>query len=425
LPQLVFDPANVTGYGGGMVSQHAPDSRASWMRLAISLALATIGGIGLWSSVVVLPTIQQEFGIDRAGASLPYTVTTVGFALGGVAMGRLADRRGIIAPLTIGSLALGAGFILDALSQSYLQFLIVQAVLIGFLGSSGTFGPLVADVSQWFLRRRGIAVAIVASGNYLAGTVWPPFLQQAISTWGWRPTYIAIGLLCLLTMLPLALLLRERPHFSDQASPAASGRAGHGGLLPKPPLLYPALVLAGLACCVAMSMPQVHIVAYCADLGYGPARGAEMLSLMLGFGVVSRLASGFLSDRIGGVGTLIIGSLAQLAALVFYIPFDGLMSLYVVSAFFGLAQGGIVPSYALIIRDHFPAREAGSRISLVLTATVLGMALGGWMSGKIFDVTGSYQAAFINGIAWNLLNSAIAVWLLGVRFSGRTGPQPA
>ncbi len=172
------------------------------------------------------------------------------------------------------------------------------------------------------------------------------------------------------------------------------------------------LVLAGLACCVAMSMPQVHLVAYCADLGYGPARGAEMLSLLLGFGVVSRLLSGYVADKIGGTGTLIIGSVLQCLALLFYIPFNGLVSLYIVSAFFGLAQGGIVPSYALIIRDHFSAREAGTRISLVLTATVIGMALGGWLSGEIFDYTGSYRMAFLHGIGWNLLNMAIAFWLL-------------
>ena len=185
------------------------------------------------------------------------------------------------------------------------------------------------------------------------------------------------------------------------------------------PVLQGLLILAGLACCVAMSMPQVHIIAYCGDLGYGPARGAEMLSLMLGFGVVSRLVFGFIADRIGGVGTLIIGSFLQCLALLFYIPFDGLASLYVVSAFFGLAQGGIVPSYALIVRDYFPAREAGTRISLVLTATVLGMALGGWLSGEIFDLTGSYQAAFLHGIAWNLLNMGIAFWLL----MGRRTPK--
>ncbi len=393
---------------------HAPDSSYAWLRLVISLALATIGGIGLWSSVVVLPTIQSEFGIDRAGASLSYTVTTIGFAIGGVLMGRAADRFGITVPLFVGAIALGAGFILAALSGSYLQFLIVQALLIGLLGSSATFGPLVADVSLWFLRRRGIAVAIAASGNYVAGTIWPPLMQYAIETYGWRHVYVAIGILCVVTMMPLALLLKPRPSFDDRASPASSPK-GASGLLPKPRFLQPLLILAGLACCVAMSMPQVHIVAYCADLGYGPARGAEMLALMLGFGVVSRLASGFIGDRIGGIGTLIVGSVLQSLALLFYIPFDGLASLYIVSAFFGLAQGGIVPSYALIVRDYFPAREAGHRISLVLTATVLGMALGGWMSGEIYDLTGSYRAAFLNGIAWNLLNMAIAVWLLAGR----------
>jgi MFS family permease len=398
---------------------HAPDGAYAWMRLAVSLALSTIGGIGLWSAVVVLPTVQAEFAVDRAGAALPYTLTTLGFALGGVAMGRLADRLGITLPLVAAAAALGLGFVLAGLSQSFVQFLNVQAVLIGFLGSSTTFGPLVADVSLWFVRRRGIAVAVVASGNYLAGAIWPTFLESAIAAHGWRPTYIVIGLLCTATMAPLALLLRARPAFDDRASPAS--RPAGGGLLPRPRFLQPLLAFAGLACCVAMSMPQVHLVAYCADMGYGPARGAEMLSLMLAFGVVSRLGSGFIADRIGGLGTLIAGSALQGLALLFYIPFDGLASLYVVSALFGLSQGGIVPSYALIIRDHFPAREAGWRISLVLTLTVLGMALGGWMSGEIFDATGSYRAAFVNGILWNLANFAVALWLMFGRLRAKPG----
>ncbi len=392
---------------------YTPDSRYSWFRLFISLILAVVGGIGLWLAVVVLPTIQAEFGVDRAGASLPYTATFIGFAAGGFVMGRMADRFGITVPISIAAVALGLGFFLAALSQSYWQFVAAQAVLIGFLGSAATFGPLVADTSQWFLRRRGIAVAIVASGNYIAGTIWPPFMQAAVQTYGWRATYMAIGLICVVVMLPLAQFLKKRPHFDDTASPA--NRGGAKGLLPRHPLLFPALVLAGLACCVAMSMPQVHIVAYCADLGYGPARGAEMLSLMLGFGVLSRLVSGVIADKLGGLTTLIAGSALQMLALLFYIPFDGLMSLYIVSAIFGLSQGGIVPSYALIIRDHFPAREAGNRISTVLTATVLGMALGGWMSGEIYDWTGSYTMAFLNGVAWNVLNLSIALWILFVR----------
>lgn len=394
-------------------SAYTPDGRYSWFRLSISLLLAVVGGIGLWLAVVVLPTIQAEFGVDRAGASLPYTATFIGFAAGGFVMGRLADRFGITVPISIAAVALGVGFFLAALSQNYWQFVAAQAVLIGFLGSAATFGPLVADASQWFLRRRGIAVAIVASGNYIAGTIWPPFMQAAIETYGWRATYMAIGIICVVVMLPLAQLLKKRPHFDDTASPA--NRSGAKGLLPSHPLLFPALVLAGLSCCVAMSMPQVHIVAYCADLGYGPARGAEMLSLMLGFGVLSRLVSGVIADKLGGLTTLIAGSFLQMLALLFYIPFDGLMSLYIVSAIFGLSQGGIVPSYALIIRDHFPAREAGNRISTVLTATVFGMALGGWMSGEIYDWTGSYTMAFLNGVAWNVLNLSIALWILYVR----------
>ena len=382
-----------------------------WWRLLASLALSTIGGIGLWSVVVALPTIEAEFGVDRGGASLPYTATMVGFALGGVLMGRLADRFGTMVPVMLGACMLGVGYVAAAEATSLWQFVLAQALLIGLLGSSAIFGPLVADVSLWFKRRRGIAVAVVASGNYLAGTIWPPLLQHAIAAVGWRRAHMAIGALCVVTMLPLALALRRRPPLEDTRA-ADHARVFAGLSSVSPSALQGLLVVAGLGCCIAMSMPQVHIVAYCADLGYGPARGAEMLSLMLGFGVVSRLGSGLIADRIGGVGTLLLGSTLQCMALFFYLPFDGLMSLYVVSALFGLAQGGIVPSYALIVRDHFPAREAGARISLVLMASVLGMALGGWMAGAIFDLTGSYRAAFLNGIAWNLLNMSIALWLL-------------
>jgi MFS family permease len=397
---------------------HHQDSAYSWSRLAVSLALATISGIGLWSPVVVLPTIQAEFGIDRAGASVPYTATMIGFALGGVLMGRLADRFGIMVPMFLGTLALGLGFFAAALAPSYWVFVIAQAGLIGLLGCATSFGPLVADVSLWFQKRRGFAVAIVASGNYLAGAIWPPILTWGIANYGWRNSYMALGVLAVATMLPLSLFLRRRASLEDRVSPAMAARSDGNGFAGSP-ALQAMLVLAGLACCVAMSMPQVHIIAYCGDLGYGPARGAEMLSLMLGFGVVSRIASGFIADRIGGAATLVIGSTLQCLALLFYIPFDGLASLYVVSALFGLAQGGIVPSYALIVRDHFPARQAGTRISLVLTATVLGMALGGWLSGEIFDYTGSYRMAFLHGIAWNLLNLSIAAWLLMDRLKPR------
>lgn len=404
------------------VSISGPDSGYAWFRLAVSLLLSTIGGVGLWSSVVVLPTIQAEFGIDRGDASLPYTATLIGFAVGGILIGRLVDRFGITPAIVIAALALCGGYIAAGQATSYWQFIVAQSLLIGMLGSSVTFGPLVADVSHWFVKRRGIAVAIVASGNYLAGAVWPPVLQFAIDEIGWRGAHMGVGLICVATMLPLAFLLKRRPYIDLE--PTMGGAPTVGYRTPLSPFqLQALLIVAGVACCVAMSMPQVHIVAYCGDLGYGPARGAEMLSIMLGLGVVSRLASGLIADRIGGVGTLLLGSTLQCLALLFYLPFDGLVSLYLVSALFGLSQGGIVPSYALIVRDYLPAREAATRVSLVLTATVVGMALGGWLSGEIYDLTGSYEMAFLNGIAWNLLNMSVAFWLLLSRF--RAGTRPA
>ncbi len=390
------------------------DGRAAWLRLLASVMLSTIGGIGLWSVVVALPTVQAEFGVQRGTASLPYTMTMMGIAVGGILMGRLADRVGIVKPLIIGTLALGGGFILSALTTSLWEFILVQGLVIGMVGTSATFGPLIADVSHWFRRRRGIAVAICASGNYLAGAVWPPILQAGITHIGWRQTSIYIGVSCICGMLPLILLLRRPSPIGQGAAERESAPAGASAAIAQtlsPGALQALLVVAGLACCVAMSMPQVHIVAYCSDLGFGAARGAEMLSIMLGLGVVSRVASGWIADRIGGVKTLLLGSGLQCLTLMLYLPFDGLMSLYVVSALFGLSQGGIVPSYAIVVRERFPASEAGTRVGIVLMATIVGMALGGWLTGVIYDLTGSYQMAFLHGIGWNVLNLAIAIYL--------------
>jgi len=269
-----------------------------------------------------------------------------------------------------------------------------------------------AEMSHWFVRWRGIAVALAASGNYLAGTVWPPVVQHFIATSGWRATHVGIGLFIIVTMLPLTYFMRRRIE-TEHTFGAMQSAARRQAQLPfSQATLQTLLFIAGISCCVAMSMPQVHLVAYCGDLGYGAARGAEMLSLMLGLGIVSRVASGFIADRIGGLRTLLLGSLLQGVALVLYLFFDGLFSLYVISGLFGLFQGGIVPSYAIIVREYFQPQEASTRVGLVVMATVLGMALGGWMSGAIFDATGSYQAAFLNGLGWNLLNVSIASWLL-------------
>lgn len=396
------------------------DSSYSWTRLALSLAAATVGNVGMWAIIVILPAVQAEFGTGRGGASVPYTLTMLGFALGNLLIGRLVDRHGIAPVLAGAALVSAAGFAVSALAPSVLVLALGQ-LLVG-LGTAATFGPLIADVSLWFRRRRGIAVAVVASGNYLSGAIWPLLLAGVLETQGWRAACWILAALVGLGMLPFAAFLRRR--LPDLYLSAATQATAHRLETPlSPAALTWLLALAGVACCVAMSMPQVHLVAYCVDLGYGPAVGAEMLSLMLMGGVVSRLVSGLIADRLGGVRTLLIGSVAQMLALVLYLPAEGMTSLYLVSLIFGLSQGGIVPAYALIVRETMPAREAGARVGTVIMATILGMALGGWMSGAIYDWTGSYTLAFVNGIAWNALNVAIIAGLwLGARPRGRLSP---
>ena len=332
-------------------------------------------------------------------------------------MGRLLDIAGILGPLALGAVALSLGYLGAASAGSLVVFALAHAV-IGF-GSSVTFGPLMADISNWFVRRRGVAVTLVLG----------------------RELFRRHGVAADRAAFHRALRLARDPcrHRADlrrgdvsdrrrRFAPARAGRAHESraslrarvspaALGLSPGALQTLLALASVCCCVAMSMPQVHIVAYCGDLGYGVARGADMLALMMAFGIVGRIGSGFIADRIGGLPTLMLGSALQGVALLLYLLYDGLISLYVISAVFGLFQGGIVPSYAIIVREYFPAKEAGARIGIILMMSLFGMALGGWMSGYIFDLTGSYRAAFFNGLGWNAVNGAIVLWLLFRRHS--------
>ena len=392
-------------------SPSAIDSPQAAWRLLTTLLLMLLGNSGMYVVSVVLPEVQAEFGVSRADASIPYTLSMLGFGIGGMWMGRWADRFGIARVAALGALGVASGFVLAGMSGGIIGFALAQG-LLGLLGIASTFAPLLADTAQWWNKRRGIAVAVCASGNYLAGTLWPPIAQWGVTQVGWRTTYLCIGLFCGIGMALLSLRMRTKPP-SAQAATVNK----HGVVASDRPFGLSVtqaqwlLSVAGVGCCVAMAMPQVHIVAYCSDLGFGAARGAEMLSLMLACGIVSRLVSGAICDRIGGIRTLLLGSALQGIALMMFLPFDGLVPLYLVSAMFGLFQGGIVPSYAIIVREHFPAKEAGARTGTIIMATLVGMALGGWLSGKIFDVTGSYHAAFINGIAWNALNFGIVFWL--------------
>ncbi|QUJ76316.1 MFS transporter [Sulfitobacter albidus] len=386
------------------------DSRVAWIRLIVTLVAGTVINAGMWAIIVILPAIEMEFGATRAMASVPYVLTMIGFALGNYFIGRAVDRWGIALSLIVATGLAALGYLLAGLAQG-IWLLSVAQLVIGFASAAG-FGPLIADISHWFDRRRGIAVALVASGNYLSGAIWPLVLAGVLAGSGWRAAYVVLALLSIVIVVPCALMLRARiPDAERTLAEVISARnAASSGLSPR--ALQYLLGFAGIACCVAMSMPQVHIVALCVGLGFGPAVGAQMLSLMLMGGVVSRLISGLLADRLGGVRTLLIGSVLQTMGLILYLPAGGMASLYVVSLVFGLSQGGIVPSYALIVREYMPAREAGARVGFVMMATILGMALGGWLSGLIYDLSGSYTLAFVNGILWNLLNLAIVLWLI-------------
>lgn len=395
-----------------MTTSPLVDSRAAWLRLAISLTIGVVGNIGMWAIIVILPDVQKEFNVDRADASLPYTLTMIGFALGNFYLGKLADKLGIFKVLLLACGMLCSGYFLCTIAPNIWAFSAIQ-LIIG-IGTGASFSPLMADISHWFFRRRGIAVALVASGNYLSGAVWPILLNDIASQEGWREVYHYLLFFVPVIVIPLAYVMGPSMPTTNAVVSTKIQKSHKTSFSPS--TLQYLLAIAGVGCCVAMSMPQVHIVAYCVDLGYGPAVGAEMLSLMLLGGVFSRIGSGLLADKIGGMATLMLGAILQCLALFIYLPFDGLVPLYIVSLVFGLSQGGIVPSYALVIREYLPANEAGQRIGFVVMATIWGMALGGWMSGWIYDMTQSYQLAFVNGIAWNILNIAI---IMIVFFNGR------
>jgi MFS family permease len=382
------------------------------IRLIAALALTTLGGSAMYASVMVLEPAVQEFKIGRGVGSLLFGMFMFGIAFGGMLMGRVADRVGILVPAMIGSLALPAGLFAAAHAGSIMELCVAFGFMCGFLGASFTFAPLLSDISHWFTRQRGLSIGIVFSGSYVAGAIWPPVLQHYIDTQGWRETFSDLSLFTICTMVPLStLFFRKSPEVKDTVELNNNGTRQRP-LNMTPRKLQSLICAAGFGCCVAMAMPQIHIVPYVMDLGHPAIRGAEMLGLMLGFGIFSRVGSGWLSDRIGGLSTLLIGSVLQVSVLIAFLFADGLTFLYVLSIAFGLSQGGIVPSYTIILRTFFPGSEAGWRISLSFLFTIVGMAFGGWIAGFLYDLTGSYTVSFINAIAFNIVNLLIAENLL-------------
>jgi MFS family permease len=330
-------------------------------------------------------------------------MTMVGFGIGNILVGKTVDRFGLAIPVGFSGVLMSFGYFLASVSQNIYLLTLIQGIFIG-IGASVCFGPFLANISHYFRKFRGVAIGIAASSNYFAGALWPYFIEPFLIQSSWREAYFWIGVICLCLMVPLSWFLREPQKLEIAQS---SDLKENQVLTPSgftPFQIQAMLMLAGVACCVAMSMPQIHLVALCSDLGFGVKVGMEMLSLMLVCGILSRLVFGLLADRIGGVQTLLLSSFLQTISLMLYLAADGLVSLYLISAVFGLSQGGIVPSYTLVIREYLPSKEAGIRIGAVMMATTFGMAFGGWLTGEIFDWTGSYHAALWNGLAWNLLN---------------------
>jgi MFS family permease len=378
------------------------------LRLFASLIIMTIGATGMYAVILSLKPILVEFESSRAAASLPYAFTMIGYGLGGILMGKISDRFGVFWPVLFAGFMLSAGFAIASIADNLLQLCIIQAVMIGLLGSGATFAPLVADTSHWFTHRRGIAVGIVISGNYLAGAIWPPIIQDMIDAANWRTAYTTLAVITVSILPILSFILYRRPNIEHAEITSDSNGISGRPLGFAPNTLQCVICFAGIGCCIAMSVPQVHIIPYVTDLNFEARHGANMLAIMLGCGVVSRIVSGVICDRIGGLNTLLLGSALQLIVLILYLPFDSLTALYTLAALFGLSQGGIVPSYTIIVRTFFKAKDAGWRIGMALFFTMLGMAVGGWLAGALYDLTGSYELAFINAIGFNIANLAIA-----------------
>lgn len=395
------------------------DSPYSWRRLLYSVLIGVISNASLWTSVALMPSLQAEFGTTRTEASYPYVAIILGFLMGSPFLGRFSDRHGITRALIIASIVASASYIGGGLTSNFYLFLIMQ-VLVG-IGTSAGHGPLTADLSHWFRKRRGLAVAIVSSGAYLSGIFWSAIISDVLIEHSWRTVHFLIGFASL-SIIPLSLLLRRRVTevMLDYADRRSAERSNQTGLAPN--RIKWLLAVAGVSCCVAMATPQVHIVALCLDLGLTVRQGSELISAMLLGGIAARLVSGAIVDRVGPLTILVAGSILQLIALCCYIPLEGFAPLYIVSLIFGLAQGALLPSYPLIVREYLPARSAGAAVSFLSTATQFGMAAGGWLSGWIYDQTGSYFVAFVNGIGWNLLN-LLLIGFLALRIYGRR-PAP-
>ena len=388
------------------------DSKQAWLRLIIIFTMSVIGTAGMWSVVIIMPSIQNEFELDRAASTYPYVATMFGYGIGNVIIGRMLDKIGIRKPIIFALVLLISSYLLSVLATSVFWLSIIQFFL-GF-SAAAFFGPMMADISKFFYKRKGLAVSLVASGQHLCGAIWPFLIKDFLIDGQWKSAHLFIAVVCSICIPILFFFLGEKRTKSDRKVENFKKKRNVNSaqkLSISNKKIQILLMFAGILCCVAMSVPQVHIVPLCIDYGYGLMVGTEILSFMLFGAVTSRILFGFLSDKIGPIQTLILGSSLQAISLSMFLPFNSQLSLYIVAVFFGLSQGGIVPIYTVIISKFLPNNEVAERVGLLIFATIIGMSLGGWLSGEIFDYTNSYKLAFLNGIFWNIINVSIMVYL--------------
>jgi MFS family permease len=407
-----------------MITTPSIESRTGWIVATASLLLMAVGYGTPYVVIVAMKPIAAEMGWPRAVPSLANALAYVGAGTGGMLFGWVADRIGSTKiPCLVGAVMVGLGALVATHGGEW-QLYLSHGLMIGLFGNAAFFAPLMANVSRWFDRNRGSALALVSAGQQVAGAVWPPIFQLTIDAWGWRATLWYYGLFALATLVPLSLLMFKPPAAATAQQAREVPASGTVGGLPAN-LVQVLICVAIVCCCVAMALPMSHVVAFCSDLGFAPARGAEMLSLLLACAFISRIAWGRLSDRIGGLWTVLYTSSCQALFLACYLAVDTLPGLYLVSAAFGLGFGGLVPSYALAIRELFPAREAGWRMGAVFLGGLGGMAIGTWLGGYTYDVAASYVPAILIGVAFNVLSLLLVGGLLLRGAGSASRPTPA
>ncbi len=389
------------------------ETKASWVIASLALFVLGMSFGAVWISVVALKDIAAEVGGLRSVPSLASALAWLGSGAGGILMSRIADRAGTRWTVIFGALMIGLGLSISTLGPPW-PLWIGHGLFIGLIGLAGINAPLYIYVSRWFDRRRGSALALISSGTYLAGAVWPPVFQQAIAYLGWRQTMLWYALAEIVCVVPLALIyFREAPEVIHPAAPSGASSAQMRVLGWPPNAVFAAMCVAAVLCCIPMAMPQGHLVAFCSDLGISRSMGALMLSVLLGTAFLSRQVWGAVSDRIGGLATVLIGSAWQAVAMTAFLLTQNEAGLFMVSAVFGLGFSGIIPAYVLAVRELFPASEASWRIPTMLLFSGTGMSAGGWIAGLLYDHLGYYAPAFAFGVGTNVVNLMMIIVLVG------------